>query len=338
MTYLLGLRKYLILASQLSGTILCIYFISQFQHYEISWYWTWILPAKVIELINHGLTMTGTLFLILPLTILIAAILIPDSLALKIASSLFGIASSLAVLLSGFFSNSMLESYNMKMFIITKILSLEEKRGIFIDEFQRFILLIKDSDLQSYLKNNILAENFILYDETLDMLKERLAIKVYASDTVHYLVSVFNQEKQIEVVSHLSTYVRYGCYFLAGVVLVIGTTTLLRYFFSTSDIIDGFSLTKKSAELSLKGVENNKASLDEIRKFLQEFLRMLPELLTKKEFVPQLNRITTGFDNVMDNLAKEELARLVFQKELITRILYLEKIVKKIMKHVNYNE
>ena len=53
MNYFLGLRKYLIVASQLSGTILCIYFISQFQHYEISWYWTWLLPAKVIELINH---------------------------------------------------------------------------------------------------------------------------------------------------------------------------------------------------------------------------------------------------------------------------------------------
>jgi hypothetical protein len=59
----------------------------------------------------------------------------------------------------------MLESYNMKMFIITKILSLEEKRGILIDEFQQFILLIKDIDLQTYLENNLLAENIILYDK-----------------------------------------------------------------------------------------------------------------------------------------------------------------------------
>jgi hypothetical protein len=53
----------------------------------------------------------------------------------------------------------------MKMFIITKILSLEEKRGILIDEFQQFILLIKDIDLQTYLENNLLAENIILYDK-----------------------------------------------------------------------------------------------------------------------------------------------------------------------------
>jgi hypothetical protein len=68
------------------------------------------------------------------------------------------------------------------------------------------------------------------------MLKERLDIKVYASDTVHYLITIFNHEKQIEVVSHLSTYVTYGCYFLTGLVILISATALLGYFFSASDI------------------------------------------------------------------------------------------------------
>lgn len=316
MNYLLGLRKYLILSSQLSGTILCIYFISEFQNYEISWYWTSILPAKVIELINHGLSITGTLFLILPLTILIAAMLIPDSLALKIASSLLAVASSLAVVLSGFFSNQMLESYNMKMFIITKILSLEEKRGIFLDEFRRLISLINDIDLQRYLENNTLAENFILYDERLDMLKERLAINVYASDTVQYLVTVFNQEKSIEVVSHLSTYVRYGCYFLAGVVITIGTFALLRYFFSDSGID---SLSKSS-------VVKNTESLDEMRESVKGLRQVINNLLVIKDTIPF----------VQDNLAKQEAARQLVQKEIIRKVGNLEDLVDKIMKHVNY--
>jgi len=168
------------------------------------------------------------------------------------------------------------------------------------------------------------------------MLKERLDIRAYASDTVHDLIAIFNHEKQIEVVSHLSTYVTYGCYFLTGLVILISATALLRYFFSASDMIDCFSLTKKSAELSLKGVQNNKESLDQLNNFLQEFRRLLPELVTKKELIQQLDAIRTGFTNVTDSVAKEELARMLLQKEVLIRLIYLEEIVKKIMKHVNY--
>lgn len=83
-------------------------------------------------------------------------------------------------------------------------------------------------------------------------------------------------------------------------------------------MIDGFSLTKKSAELSLKGVQNNKESLDQLNNFLQEFRRLLPELVTKKELIQQLDAIRTGFNNVTDSVAKEELARMLLQKEVLS--------------------
>lgn len=59
------------------------------------------------------------------------ALLFPKSIRLRITSSFFGTMSTLFLLFSGIFKSNLEEIYNMRLFIVTKILSLEEKRLLF---------------------------------------------------------------------------------------------------------------------------------------------------------------------------------------------------------------
>ena len=135
--------------------------------------------------------------LIIPLTIIILSILIPENLSLHIAGSFFGIASSLIILTSGILRDTISQSYNMRVFLVSKILSLEEKREIFKVEFVRILdEFYKDNlELYNYLQEKLLDKYWIIYDTKLMMLKEAIAIKVSAGEITRQWVEEFNHEK-----------------------------------------------------------------------------------------------------------------------------------------------
>jgi hypothetical protein len=57
----------------------------------------------------------------------------------------------------------------MKIFLATKILTLEKKSDIFINEFYRIIQFLPSFELQGYLGNHILPDNYL---DNLVLLKE----------------------------------------------------------------------------------------------------------------------------------------------------------------------
>lgn len=84
------IRKYYILMTQLLGASYCIYFIMNVQNYEVSWGLLSYAMPRVTSFINGFLSSTGTIILIIPLSIIIMSFVMPESYKLKLASSFFG--------------------------------------------------------------------------------------------------------------------------------------------------------------------------------------------------------------------------------------------------------
>ena len=94
---------------------------------------------------------------------------------LNILSSFFGTASTLMVLFSAYFR----ETYYMKLFLVSKISTLEEKRKIFKTEFlhiidEKYKLCL---ELYNYLENKLQESYWLIYDSKLEPIKEKLQSK-----------------------------------------------------------------------------------------------------------------------------------------------------------------
>lgn len=201
MNTLILFRKYLLITGQVLGIFICSFFILQSQSYDISlgsWL-IYILPESIITKINGVFSFIGTFILIIPLTIIILSLLMPNNHSLKLMGGFFGIGGTLLVCFSGILKDTISEVYNMRIFQITKILPLEEKRLIFKTEFLRIIDVQHKNmiDLYNYLQQQLLESKFTIYDVKLTDLKETLAIKIYASEIVQQYINLYYQEKSI---------------------------------------------------------------------------------------------------------------------------------------------
>ena len=85
---------------------------------------------------------------------------------LNILASFFGISGTLFTVASRLFNNTLTQVYNMKFFVITHILQMEEKRAIFIAEYPRIMNKKFTTSLELYnlLKEHLEPKYFTVYD------------------------------------------------------------------------------------------------------------------------------------------------------------------------------
>lgn len=249
-------RAKFLLLSQLLGGLICIYFIYNIQHYEVSWNLLAYYMPNFVNKINNGLALIGTGILVIPLSIIILSILIPESLFLRMASGFFGIAGTFWFCATAFFSKSIDEVYNMRVFVISKILSLDEKRVIFKAEFMRIIDDAHKTSVALYLhlQEQLTDKAFIQYDQTLLVLHNSKMIKLYALESIDKIVYLFTQHNVITQV-HLSNKL------LKATIIIVGVTAavflgafLLRLFTETASIKAAAVLQQQAAEISTQGI------------------------------------------------------------------------------------
>lgn len=249
-------RAKFLLLSQLLGGLICIYFIYNIQHYEVSWSLLAYYMPNFVNKINNGLALIGTGILVIPLSIIILSILIPESLFLRMASGFFGVAGTIWFCATAFFSKSIDEVYNMRIFVISKILSLDEKRVIFKAEFMRIIDDTHKTSFALYLhlQEHLTDKAFIQYDQSLLVLHNSKMIKLYALETVDKIVYLFTQNN---VITQVHIYQK----LLKATIIIVGVTAavllgayLLRWFTETDALKTGAVLQKDSAILSQEGL------------------------------------------------------------------------------------
>lgn len=296
------LRKYYILISQLLGASYCIYFILNVKHYEVSWrLLSWVMPNVVIR-INALLSSIGTFILVIPLTIIIMSLLIPESYKLKIASTFFGTATTLFMIISGFFRNTLGEAYNMGILLITKILSLEEKQAIFKNTFQEIIEAYRTNlKMFNHLDQLLLEKYFTIYNTKLTLLKEPLAVKLYAHEIIEYHKLEFQNTVMEQQYSNYMMYFKYILYAGAGIAITLIAFAIIRACMDTNEMIEGAKLARETAMLTAKG----NAHLLDTQETAQEAFKITRELcieLVKVAVDMQSEQLNVAFQKVDDRL------------------------------------
>jgi hypothetical protein len=303
------LRKILLLISSLLGIIFCIYFIVKFQKYEVTWsLFNYILPTSMIDNINYMLSLIGTFILFLPLTLIILSYLIPDNISLRISASFFGLMSSLIATFNYFYNNQAI--YNMRIFIIQKILSIEEKQSILQNNITNITSKITDKNLISYINENI-DKNIEI--DVLNTLKDNTQIIHYSNKLTESLTKAFMEKNNTLSMSNWNIHpdiIKYIVYCVMGILVIWGVSALLHYFFGSDELLQVVQLQKASAELNLEGLNSLLSTQEGLNLIINLLQRILPTLLQKEELFKMLSE-NEQFKNLITN---QEIHKTLLEK------------------------
>lgn len=136
-------------------------------------------------------------------------------------------------------------------------MSLEEKRKLFITE----IIEISEqyrSDLRlfTHLNQLQLEKYFEYYNKKLELLKDPIAVKLYAQELIQTNIAGFNNVIAQEQYANYASYRKYALYAGAGIAITLIAFALIRAWIDNSALIEGATLARKTAELGAKTTEN----------------------------------------------------------------------------------
>lgn len=242
-----------------------------------------------------------------------SSLLMPENMTLKMTSALFGVASTLLMLTSGLFKNTIGEVYNMKIFLVTKILSLEEKHEIFKIEFLRIIneFYKTNAELSLYLQEHLTEKYFSLLEMKLILIKERLLIKAYAADTILELKATWERAQLLAFEQNNTVmYSQYFKYILIGLGVLFVSGLVIRALTDNMDALRaGFNIVREGADL---GAANAASTLNtqEITADCLEILKTQMPILFSTwlvEAVSEINLpITKAMTVIQAQLAEHE--------------------------------
>jgi len=220
------------------------------------------LHGKTGRRLNNLLATTGTIILIIPLTIIIISFLFPTNMLFKIMSAFWGVAGTLTVLFSGIFTGSTItNSNNLRLFLVTKILTLEEKREIFKTTFVNIINkeYQKSLDLFYSLQEHILEKYFIVYDINLNLIDDVPAIKRYAYDQILLIVTAYHKAHEMEQIKQIKSEASMLKIVVFVTVIILALFlgfSIIRFFLESSKVTEGFQLVKESAIIAANTTTN----------------------------------------------------------------------------------
>jgi hypothetical protein len=193
---ILKLRSIVLFISKVIAIIFCIYYIIHVNDYKVSWSLFDYLMPTYISKINNMLSGIGTYILVIPLTIIIGSILMPESTKLHIMSSLFGILSIVITTIKNIATNNATEITNFRLFKVSHILSLDEKREIFITECNRIIQekYVGMMKIYNYLISKLNEDIILQYDTVLESLNLPSQIKQYSNALILELVTEYQKQ------------------------------------------------------------------------------------------------------------------------------------------------
>jgi hypothetical protein len=327
-------RKHIIFISQVIGSIFCIYFILNVQRYEISApLLNYFFPSITLK-INSIITSIGTLFLVLPLTIIILSMLHPESYRLKIASSFFGVASTLITLFKGWWQDTLGDYYNFKIVLVSRIYTLEEKR-VYLK--QALINIIEDKykhilEQYNYLQDTLLNNYVEIYDIKLNQLPNHNSIVLYAGEIIQNKMNKFLNNKSMDLdirADYLATAAKLIFFLGLTVTVVFVGFAIYRFFSDGGALKEGAELAKGTAEIAAHNTDNVISTQNIIADLVPAVTNHA--IATSVAIGTQLSDVTlTGFEKVNERiliLEKVTLGLKQTQDEIFSQVTHLKKIV-----------
>lgn len=304
---LLQFRKWILYISKVLCICLCIYYMVKASDYQVSWsLLTWAMPTYM-QTINSILSSVGTYILLIPLTIIIASILIPESHALHITSCLFGITNMLWILIKGLKNNTLGEVTNFKFFTVAHTIKLQEKRDIFIAEYKSMALesymnMIK---VYNYLIEKLESEYFITYDTQLHNLQLSAQIKQYAADVV-----AANATQYANIINSDPTpsYTKYIILGVASVILFFGACVIINHLVNSGDAVEHTTRhLEATKDLAVTGGESAALSSESIttaQQAINEILKLTTTVLALNVTTDSLTHKYAALETMVKDLVK----------------------------------
>lgn len=329
-------RLWLLHISNFLGISICIYFMLNKHNYGISLNILTSLFPETVTKINNALQFTGTFILIIPLSVIISTYIVPQSLTLRIFSALFGVGSTLLIISSGYLKGTINEMYNMKLFLITKILSLEEKRILFVNEIKHLAESKYQDNLEAYdfMMQLVQDVHFTTYDLKLNKLNTVYEILAYAKTMFHDAVIQFsviqiecNSAAQQIIVTegfkykdHLTTVLWVG-------VAILVTFTAYRLFTETDCIktVGGFlsKITKGNIQ-NVEATGRTQQAVGDLAKDVNELAEVVKDVPNTVKLVSEATK--DAFENVSNKVCDIEAKTLENTKELHSILKTLAKL------------
>ena len=296
---ILKLRRIVLFTSKVIAIIFCIYYIMHVNNYKVSWSLFDYLMPTYISKINNMLSGIGTYILVIPLTIIIGSILMPESTKLHLMSSLFGILSIVITTIKNIATNNATEITNFRLFKVSYILSLDEKREIFITECNRIIQekyvgMIK---IYNYLISKLSGDIILQYDTVLESLNLPSQIKQYSNALILELVTDY-QKQAVQLI-------------IPWKPIIIGSFVIISVLIGTAianSLVTDWAPIIKDTILGLQNI--NKLSLD-----LTKQIMNLTTLI--KDHTLNITKCATGLISVNQRVDQHDAAIDMILKKLV---------------------
>ena len=306
------------------GIGFCLYMITKVSQYEINWNLLSTVFLKTIKKSNTFLQVTRTYILIISITIIVLTFLYPENDKLKIMISFFGISNTLIMLTSSALRETGSNLYNMKIFLVNKILSLDEKQIIFKNVFQRVLnekYNMTGDNITKY-QGLINDEHFSIYNQRLTELKDPLSIYNYAVEILQNHIINANQQGFL---TGNYVYLKYAVIIIGISLIILAGITILRKIAESDNIEKGAEIHKAIVELSTEATQQTGALLKTMANAVEAINGGFVELL-KTSDIPA----TLVNDSVKDAMTK-------LQDILTEGYLYITENFKKIHEMLNLN-
>lgn len=167
-----------------------------------------------------------------------------------------------------------------------------------------------------------LEKCFIIYDKKLELLKEKLAIKLYAHEILDKGIANYNMAVAGEQYANYSNYMYYGAYAMGGIIVVFLALAIMRSIIDNNALVEGAKLATQSAVL---GAANNNG-LMATQETVQEGFSLTKELCASLVMAASelRNEATTqGFQKVHEKMREfDEILKII--------LLVIDKIKAKI--------
>jgi hypothetical protein len=242
------LRAYILFICKIISIFIYILLLIKANEYTIQWnLLTWVFPS-VTSSINSMLSTIGLYIVAIPLTIVILSLLIPESLPLTIISGFFGVISLVISLIINISLKGIGTVYNMKIFLVTKVLTLDDKIKIFLMNFKTIL----DERYNNNTPAKYLDYDFVkVYYNALETMTNLDQIKLYAYKCAEPLF-----EKTV-VIQRILPASDYWYIFKMGMsIIVIGGVLYIAYRYLTG-LADVAELASQGQQITTDGLQSS---------------------------------------------------------------------------------
>ena len=290
------IKNTIITLSKIFSILFCFYFLSQYEHYKISFNIPSIIKEyTVFGKFNDFIDYIGVLFLIIPATICIASLLYSEYKKLNIFATFVSMATNIFTVSIGIMHGTLQEFVNMRIVTVYHIESFENKKIAFLTMLKKCVNELPDLSMDKIVKiQQYLDTKFnVVYADKLKSMSMGQIPDYVKNDVIPDILKNINpSSNNVNWPSFTSYFTVSNCVGVIVVALTFFFGYKLYKYFTTEDNV------KELANINLNAVDTSRANT--------ELIKDVNEISEKSDdAIGKVISISRALNGRIDNLRKE---------------------------------